>query len=130
MILALRFAAIPSSALFPSRSLPSRSLPQLDELERQGQIDPPDLLYLSRKPLAPDRGTLERPKGAECRHRLVRPGFSYKTTAYVLWRRGAEKLTASGYTERIIPVDDFFSLLFTRHNVGPGLVCVLHVHAH
>ena len=130
MILALRFAAIPSSALFPSRSLPSRSLPQLDELERQGQIDTPDLLYLSRKPLAPDRGTLERPKGAECRHRLVRPGFSYKTTAYVLWRRGAEKLTASGYTERIIPVDAFFSLLFTRHNVGPGLVCVLHVHAH
>ena len=35
------------------------------------------------------------------RVRLVAPGFSYKTTAYVLYRQGAKKLLESGYLREV-----------------------------
>jgi len=99
-------------------------LEQVAALERERHIEPLDMLYLSRKAMQPARDLAlesETSSGGNPRVRLVRPSFSYKTTAYVLWRRGARKLLNSGYTKKIIPVDDFFSLLFTEHEVQPGL---------
>ena len=48
--------------------------------------------------------------------------LSMLTSRASLRQRGARKLLASGFTRKIIPVDDFFSLLFTKHEVQPGLV--------
>jgi hypothetical protein len=52
--------------------------------------------------------------------RLVRPGFSYKTTAYLLWQGGAAKLLAARYEKRLIPVDDFLALTYAKHEAKPG----------
>lgn len=35
------------------------------------------------------------------RVRLVEPGFSYKTTAYILYHRGAQKLLNSGFLNKV-----------------------------
>lgn len=76
-------------------------LAEIDVLQRQGAIEPPDLLYLTRRAMQPQRDAV-LPRASTCAPgmRLVRPGFSYKTTGYVLWQRGAQKLLASGYLER------------------------------
>jgi len=70
----------------------------LEGLVATGAAAPPDLLYLARKACWPRRearvtgaGAADAPaSGAE----IVRPAFSYKCTAYVLWKSGAEKLLA------------------------------------
>lgn len=88
----------------------------------------PDALYLGRKAMRPEHDKL-LPRAAEAAQemhanggggskpsvRLCIPGFSYKTTAYVLWRSGAQKLLASGYERKLIPVDDFLGLTYTPH---------------
>jgi len=75
----------------------------LDKL--QGE-EPWDLLYLGRQkgPRAVD--------GARVTPRLIRPGFSFCTHAYALSRSGLEKLCASGYEARVLPLDDFLPALY------------------
>jgi hypothetical protein len=63
-----------------------------------GLVEEPDGLYLGRNPMRPEHDRL-LPRSREGAGagagadtvRLLVPGFSYKTTAYVLWRRGARK---------------------------------------
>ena len=102
------------------------TLAEVDELVRTGATPPPDLLYLARRAMKPSDDRLVGERGrasasSSARVRLVQPGFSYKTTAYVLYRRGAKKLVESGYLRKVIPVDDFLSVLFTAHEPEPGL---------
>ena len=96
----------------------------------------PDALYLGRNAMRPEHDRLlprvaevagaasagSSPAAASTRPavRLVVPGFSYKTTAYLLWRRGAEKLLASGYEGNLIPVDDFLALTYAPHEAKAG----------
>ena len=93
--------------------------------------DEPDALYLCRKAMRPENDRLLPPSRAGVagaagsgegipKVRLVVPGFSYKTTAYVLWTRGAAKLLASGYTRKLIPVDDFLALTYAKHEAKIG----------
>lgn len=99
----------------------------------------PDALYLGRKAMRPEHDRL-LPRASDVQAgssastavssngsssggggakrsavRLCVPGFSYKTTAYVLWRSGARKLLASGYEGKLIPVDDFLGLTYAPH---------------
>ena len=68
-------------------------------LVASGLAEEPDGLYLGRNPMRPEHDRL-LPRAREgagagagaASVRLLVPGFSYKTTAYVLWRRGAPKL--------------------------------------
>ena len=63
-----------------------------------GLVEEPDGLYLGRNPMRPEHDRL-LPRSREGAGagagadtvRLLVPGFSYKTTAYVLWSRGARK---------------------------------------
>ncbi|KAL1522256.1 hypothetical protein AB1Y20_017251 [Prymnesium parvum] len=99
---------------------------EVEALVQQGATSEPDLLYLTRRAMKPgddvpvgDRGRARG--GRNTRIRLVTPGFSYKTTAYILYKRGAQKLLQSGFLRKVIPVDDFLNVLFTTHEVEPGL---------
>lgn len=89
------------------------SLDEVDALVADGLVAPPDLLYLTRRAMRPEHDQL-LPRKGEPRlirtasgdevmgpPRLVVPGFSYKTTAYVLYRRGAAKLAESGYLSKV-----------------------------
>ena len=42
----------------------------------------------------------------------MRPSFSYKTTAYVLYASGARKLLRSGFLSHLLPLDDFLPALY------------------
>ena len=50
-----------------------------------------------------------------------RAAFSYKTTAYVLWPRGAAKLLRARYLDRLVPVDELLPTLYCRRADAPGL---------
>lgn len=103
----------------------AEALAEVEALVREGATPPPDLLYLTRHALKPASETLlggrMHGRGGVKRVQLVAPAFSYKTTAYVLWREGARKLLASGYLRNLIPVDDFLNVLFCAHEVEAGL---------
>mmetsp|Transcript_55426 Transcript_55426/g.127388 ORF Transcript_55426/g.127388 Transcript_55426/m.127388 type:complete len:271 (-) Transcript_55426:183-995(-) len=96
---------------------------QAEALHASGSIDAPDLLYVARRPMRPHHDVLlpRTADAAEAKCRLVRAAFSSKSTAYVLWRSGAEKLIAARYLQKLIPVDDFLPILYDRHDKGPGL---------
>ena len=101
-------------------------------------IEAPDAIYLGRRAMRPEHDRL-LPRASECanssaaaaaaaharpvcRNRLVAPGFSYKTTAYLLWPSGARKLLASGFARKLIPVDDFLALTYSaRHEAKAGV---------
>lgn len=116
-------------------SLLRHALVEAAALARAGVVDP-DALYLCRKAMRPENDVLlplsgegvggggSDPAGESTapgrKVRLVVPGFSYKTTAYVLWTSGARKLLASGYTGKLIPVDDFLALTYARHEAKVG----------
>ena len=55
-----------------------------------------------------------RVKGTDC---IVQPGFSHWTLAYVLSYKGALKLLQNKPLERMLPVDEYFSIMF---NQRPG----------
>jgi len=103
------------------------AITEAEALHAAGVIDAPDLMYLARRPMRPHCDVLlPRTVGMAVGQtvgtvRLVRPSFSHKTTAYVLWRRGAEKLLAATFPQKLIPVDDFLPILYDRHEKGPGL---------
>ncbi|VEL29020.1 unnamed protein product [Protopolystoma xenopodis] len=78
-----------------------------------------DLVYLGRRRMAPKSESesewpqAEQPlRGA---HLLLRPGYSYWTLAYLLSRRGAQKLLAAQPLQHMLPVDEFLSVMFDRH---------------
>lgn len=105
------------------------ALAELRTLANAGAIAPPDLLYLGRNALHAKREEMVPRSGVDhvagiLTPTLLRPAFSWKTTAYVLWPSGAAKLLSSGYLERLIPVDDFFGLLYDKHDAGPGMARV------
>lgn len=105
---------------------------EVHALVAAGTIDEPDGCYLYRKAMRPEHDRLlPRSSRAACEGsgaagggtaaRLLVPGFSYTTTAYLLWSRGAQKLLASGYESKLIPVDDFLALLYAEHEARPGI---------
>ena len=97
------------------------ALDEVAALVAAGATAPPDALYLARNAVRPECDRLLPPSGAAApRVRLVVPGFSLKTTAYVLWPRGAAKLLASGLERRLIPVDDFLALTYAPHESVKG----------
>ena len=84
----------------------------VDDLER---LHPDwDLLYLYREThfLKPGEDTSEPVEGSD---RLVRPGYSYSSMAYALSRRGAMKLIKEKPLQKMIPVDEFLSIMFGQH---------------
>ena len=96
----------------------------LDEvrwLVASGRIAPPDAMYLGRKAMRPELDELLPRSGESTGVRIITPGFSYKTTAYLLWRRGAIKLLSSGYEGKLIPVDDFLALTYAKHEAQVGV---------
>lgn len=98
------------------------ALREVDALVAEGLAQPPDLLYVARRAMQPDRERLPRSDAGRDTGRprpgLALPGFSYKTTGYVLWPSGAAKLLRSGYLQRLVPVDDLLPCLYTRHAVA------------
>ncbi|XP_017776204.1 PREDICTED: glycosyltransferase 25 family member [Nicrophorus vespilloides] len=69
-----------------------------------------DLVYFGRKRLQEsDESWVPNSKY------LVEAGYSYWTLGYVLSLRGAEKLLAAEPLKRLLPVDEYFPILFDRH---------------
>ena len=96
-------------------------LQEMSALVAAGRLAPPDALYLGRKAMRPENDELlARSHDGSSSVRLVVPGFSYKTTAYVLWPSGAAKLLAAGYEQNVIPVDDFLALTYAKHEAQVG----------
>ena len=109
------------------------TLAEVTALVAGGAIAEPDAMYLARKAMRPEHDKL-LPRATECGGghggatrdrpcpvRLLVPGFSYKTTAYLLWSSGARKLLASGFSGKLIPVDDFLALTYAPHEAKAGL---------
>ena len=107
-------------------------LDEVAALVAVGATAEPDAIYLGRRAMRPEHDKL-LPRACQCASdreamppscptRLLVPGFSYKTTAYLLWPRGARKLLASGYAQKIIPVDDFLALTYSeKHEAKEGV---------
>ena len=107
-------------------------LNEIAALVAVGATAEPDAIYLGRRAMRPEHDKL-LPRACQCASdreamppscptRLLVPGFSYKTTAYLLWPRGARKLLASGYAQKIIPVDDFLALTYSeKHEAKEGV---------
>ena len=99
------------------------ALDELALLVEEGIVPPPDAMYLGRKAMRPEHDRL-LPRAtcgaAKSQVRICVPGFSYKTTAYLLWQRGAHKLLLSGYEGKLIPVDDFLALTYAQHEAKKG----------
>uniref|UniRef100_A0A8C5RT61 Cerebral endothelial cell adhesion molecule n=1 Tax=Laticauda laticaudata TaxID=8630 RepID=A0A8C5RT61_LATLA len=84
-----------------------RLLKLMDELERT-QLDW-ELIYLSRKQVnEKEEAVAEIPN-------LVVPEYSYWTLAYVLSRRGAQKLIEARPLSKILPVDEFLPIMYNKH---------------
>ncbi|XP_053229568.1 inactive glycosyltransferase 25 family member 3 [Podarcis raffonei] len=85
-----------------------RILRLMDELE-QAQLDW-DLIYLGRKQVnAEDEELVEDVRN------LVVPGYSYWTLAYIISRRGAQKLIDAQPLSKILPVDEFLPIMYDKH---------------
>ncbi|XP_039177504.1 inactive glycosyltransferase 25 family member 3 isoform X2 [Crotalus tigris] len=81
----------------------------MDALERT-QFDW-ELIYLGRKQVNSDEeeeAVVEIPN-------LVVPEYSYWTLAYVLSRRGAQKLVQARPLSKILPVDEFLPIMYDKH---------------
>jgi glycosyl transferase, family 25 len=65
-----------------------------------------DFCYLGRLPIEADRAATSR---------LVRPGYSHCTYAYMLSRVGGNKLVSARLRDRVMPIDEFIPALYTRH---------------
>ena len=66
--------------------------------------------YIGRKSLNPDIEQL-----VEGASRLVKPTYSYWTLGYVLSKRGAEKFLAARPFDNLLPVDEFFPIMYNEH---------------
>ena len=106
-------------------------LAEIAALVREGVIHEPDACYLCRKAMRPELDhVLPRSRSHVATMtdgdipptpKLLIPGFSYKTTAYLLWQRGARKLLASDLERKLIPVDDFLALTYAKHEAKAGI---------
>uniref|UniRef100_A0A8C6YJ80 Cerebral endothelial cell adhesion molecule n=1 Tax=Naja naja TaxID=35670 RepID=A0A8C6YJ80_NAJNA len=84
-----------------------RLLKLMHELERT-QLDW-ELIYLGRKQVnEKEEAVAEIPN-------LVVPEYSYWTLAYVLSRRGAQKLIEARPLSKILPVDEFLPIMYDKH---------------
>ena len=50
---------------------------------------------------------------------LVWPNYSHWTLAYALSKNGAKKLTNRNYLKQLVPIDEYFPILYDKH---PGYV--------
>ncbi|XP_063172246.1 inactive glycosyltransferase 25 family member 3 [Candoia aspera] len=85
-----------------------RLLKLMEELE-QAQLDW-ELIYLGRKQVKADEEVV-----VEEIHNLVVPEYSFWTLAYVLSRRGAQKLVEARPLSKILPVDEFLPIMYDKH---------------
>lgn len=65
------------------------------------------LLYLGRGAAEDDRGKIS--------DRIVVPGFSHKTHAYVVTRKGLELLTTAGLDQALVHIDEFLPAMYIDH---------------
>jgi glycosyl transferase family 25 len=82
------------------------------------EIDPNwDLIYLGRRLLGDDDhiGCIHVGKNNPTHHEIVSPGFSYRSSSYLLSQRGIKKLVSSKYNNCIIPVDEFLPAMYMEH---------------
>ncbi|KAL3312013.1 hypothetical protein Ciccas_009399 [Cichlidogyrus casuarinus] len=68
-----------------------------------------DLMYLGRKRMSKNEKTVANTT------LLAWPDYTYWTLAYVLNRRGAEKLVRQKPLDRIVAVDEYIPIMFDRH---------------
>ncbi|KAL8174691.1 UNVERIFIED_CONTAM: hypothetical protein K2H54_051441, partial [Gekko kuhli] len=85
-----------------------RLLRLMDDLE-QAQLDW-DLIYLGRKQV-----NSEDEEPVEDVRNLVVAEYSYWTLAYVISRRGAQKLIDALPLSKILPVDEFLPIMYDKH---------------
>ncbi|XP_061460460.1 inactive glycosyltransferase 25 family member 3 [Rhineura floridana] len=85
-----------------------RLLRLMDDLE-EAQLDW-DLIYLGRKQVNSEVEEL-----VEDVRNLVVPEYSYWTLAYVISRRGAQKLIDAQPLSKILPVDEFLPIMYDKH---------------
>jgi GR25 family glycosyltransferase involved in LPS biosynthesis len=70
-----------------------------------------DILYLTRNLIGEDTGIHSAlPSG----HKLITPGFSYWTAAYMLTSESVKKLLESNFLKELIVVDEFIPMLYTK----------------
>ena len=69
-----------------------------------------DLVFLGRKIL----GKEEEP-WVEDSTQLVRVGYTYWTLAYMLTKKGAEKLLSEKPLGKMVPVDEYLPIMYDRH---------------
>ena len=67
-----------------------------------------DMLYLGRKAINKDKETF-------LTDNIIEPKYSYWTCGYLLTLQGSKKLVESNYTNALIPVDEFLSLMFEKN---------------
>jgi len=68
-----------------------------------------DLLYLGRRRVSSQTGDRTE---EFIRANIVRPVYSYGTHAYILTNRGAKRMLAHNYLQHLLPLDEFFSILY------------------
>ncbi|KAA1242919.1 glycosyltransferase family 25 protein [Aquimarina sp. RZ0] len=66
-----------------------------------------DLLYLGRIPLEKDKKIINE--------QIVAPGYSYGAYAYIVSKKGIEKLLKSNLESNIIPSDEFLPAMYIDH---------------
>lgn len=83
-------------------------LPNIGDWNLLAKIPEPwDFLYLGRMPQAKDEQLLQ--------DGFCLPGFSYQSHAYMLSKSGLSKLLESGFVDAIIPIDEFFPVLYGQN---------------
>uniref|UniRef100_A0A8C8DY93 procollagen galactosyltransferase n=1 Tax=Oryzias sinensis TaxID=183150 RepID=A0A8C8DY93_9TELE len=73
-----------------------------------------DLIYIGRKRMQVDRPEKSVPNI----HNLVEADYSYWTLAYILSKRGAQKLLGAEPLGKMLPVDEFLPVMYNKHPVS------------
>lgn len=69
--------------------------------------------YIGRKRMQVDRPEKSVPNI----HNLVEADYSYWTLAYILSKRGAQKLLGAEPLSKMLPVDEFLPVMYNKHPV-------------
>lgn len=82
---------------------------QIEGISNGLELNEWDYVYLGRK-------KIDKRKEISVYPGLVKPYFSYWCLAYLLNKRGAEKLVGSNFKHNIIPVDEFIPIMMNTPN--------------